>query len=80
MKLRDDKTWEQATTSDQFAEMYRKQIREAPARAEPKGPAQIRQSSEDGDVDGHDGEADDSKASDEGEEDVEQVEDGADQT
>lgn len=49
MKLRDDKSWEQATTSDQFAEMYRKQIQEAPARAEVPAPGQIRQLSEDAD-------------------------------
>jgi len=35
MKLREDKSWEQATSSAQFAEMYRKQIKEAPARAPP---------------------------------------------
>lgn len=33
MKRRDDKSWEQASTSEQFADMYRRQIREAPARA-----------------------------------------------
>lgn len=33
MKRRDDKSWEQASTSQQFADMYRRQIKEAPARA-----------------------------------------------
>lgn len=33
MKRRDDKTWEQASTSEQFADMYRRQIQEAPKRA-----------------------------------------------
>lgn len=32
MKRRDDKSWEQASTSQQFADMYRRQIKEAPAR------------------------------------------------
>lgn len=59
MKLRDDKSWEQATTSDQFADMYRKQIQEAPARtAVEPGPAQIRQVSEDRDVEGEEDEGD----------------------
>lgn len=37
MKRRDDKTWEQASTSEQFADMYRRQIQEAPKR--PAAPA-----------------------------------------
>jgi DNA ligase-1 len=59
MKLRSDKSWEQATTSDQFADMYRKQIREAPAR--PPGPGQIKRVSEERDVelDGEEEEAED---------------------
>lgn len=32
IKRRDDKSWEEATTSEDFAAMYRKQMREAPAR------------------------------------------------
>lgn len=32
MQRRDDKSWEQASTSEQFADMYRRQIKEAPAR------------------------------------------------
>ena len=35
MKRRDDKTWEQASTSEQFADMYRRQIQEAPKRDKP---------------------------------------------
>lgn len=52
MKIRDDKSWDQATTSDQFADMYRKQIQEAPARnaGDVKPAVQIKQLSEERDV------------------------------
>lgn len=48
MKRRDDKSWEQASTSQQFADMYRRQIKEAPARADKAvaGAAIIRRGSE----------------------------------
>ena len=50
MKTRTDKGWEQATTADQFAEMYRKQIREAPARTtNGANIAVVRQGSEEAD-------------------------------
>lgn len=55
MKIRDDKSWDQATTSDQFADMYRKQIQEAPARNGDTKPAvQIKQLSEERDVEEED--------------------------
>jgi DNA ligase-1 len=50
MKLRTDKSWDQATTSEQFADMYRKQIVEAPARnVDPSAGPQIKRVSEERD-------------------------------
>lgn len=49
MKLRTDKSWDQATTSEQFADMYRKQIVEAPARNPTAGPGEIKRVSEERD-------------------------------
>jgi len=47
MKIRDDKGWEQATTADQFADMYRRQIKEAPSRVKTEpGEVIIRRGSE----------------------------------
>lgn len=59
MKIRDDKSWDQATTSDQFADMYRKQIQEAPARngGDIKPAIQIKQLSEERDVEEEEDEA-----------------------
>ena len=59
MKIRDDKSWDQATTSDQFADMYRKQIQEAPARngGDIKPAVQIKQLSEERDVEEEEDEA-----------------------
>lgn len=49
MKLRTDKSWDQATTSEQFADMYRKQIVEAPARNPIPGAGEIKRASEERD-------------------------------
>lgn len=73
MKRRDDKSWEQASTSQQFADMYRRQIREAPARqvkaeAGAGGAEIIRQGSEDMKVEEEEDEVDE----DEGEGDAEE--------
>ena len=66
MKIRDDKSWDQATTSDQFADMYRKQIQEAPARngGDIKPAVQIKQLSEERDVEEDEAEAEESVLSD----------------
>jgi len=67
MKLRTDKTWEQATTAAQFAQMYRNQIA-APARKPDPNEGAIRRVSEDRDEDDGNGDGDD-PAVDGGEED-----------
>ncbi|KAK1927440.1 ATP-dependent DNA ligase [Papiliotrema laurentii] len=71
MRTREDKSWEQATTAEEFAEMYRRQMREAPAKmavGPPVGDGLIRQASEERDVDAMDVDDDVQEEGEEGEE------------